>query len=187
MTDLRQPFLQLLHDYRVHCEPEQRSVVDRFEAFCSAHPDCFERTNTAGHVVGSAWLVSKDGERVLLTHHRKLGRWLQLGGHADGDGHLPGVALREAQEESGLLALVGEHNLFDLDVHVIPARPEAPEHVHYDARFVVRATGTEAFAVSEESLDLAWRPVAEVAEDAGLEDAVRRMARKWLARGKARP
>ena len=64
---------------------------------CQGHPDCYERTSPTGHFTGSAWLVSGDGQRVLLTHHRKLDRWLQLGGHADGSGDLAEVALREAR------------------------------------------------------------------------------------------
>ena len=71
----------------------------------AGHPDCFERSCVPGHVTGSAWLVSHDRSRFLLTHHRKLGRWLQLGGHSDGDPDTAQVALREAREESGIAAL----------------------------------------------------------------------------------
>ena len=119
---------------------------------------------------------------MLLTHHRKLQRWLQLGGHADGERDLAGVALREAQEESGLDGLAVEPELFDLDRHWIPERGEVPGHWHYDARFVVRAAAGEAFSVSEESLDLAWRPIAGLVDDPAVDDSMRRMAAKWLAR-----
>src|SRR5688572_26513021 len=84
---------------------EEAQVRNDFLAFIAANADCCERTLVSGHCTGSAWLVSADGERVLLTHHRKLQRWLQLGGHADGDTDLAAVALREAQEESGLAGL----------------------------------------------------------------------------------
>lgn len=97
-------------------------------------PQAFLRSNLAGHFTGSAWLVSGDGQRALLMHHRKLNRWLQPGGHADGDTDLARVALREAEEESGLSELVVEPDIFDLDRHRIPARGEEPEHWHYDAR-----------------------------------------------------
>jgi 8-oxo-dGTP pyrophosphatase MutT (NUDIX family) len=161
-------------------DDRDRTVLDLFRSFAAEYPDCCERTLAIGHFTGSAWLVSSDGERVLLTHHRKLDRWLQLGGHADGDGDLANVALREAEEESGLtdLAIVAE--IFDLDRHAIPARGSEPEHWHYDVRYVVRALGSEAFAVGEESHDLAWRSISELSGDSTVDESVRRMATKWL-------
>ncbi|MGY6517712.1 MAG: NUDIX hydrolase [Lysobacteraceae bacterium] len=162
--------------------PQQADAAAEFKRFLDSSPDVFRREHAVGHFTGSCWLVSADGQRVLLTHHRKLGRWLQLGGHADGDEDLARVALTEAHEESGLTGLVLEPGIFDLDRHVIPARKADPEHFHYDVRYVVRATADEAFVVSEESHDLAWRPVAELAGEVGLDDSVRRMARRWLER-----
>jgi 8-oxo-dGTP pyrophosphatase MutT (NUDIX family) len=162
--------------------PEQAAETRLFADFLVSSPDVFERRHPPGHFTGSAWLVSADGQRVLLTHHRKLARWLQLGGHADGDTDLSRVALREAEEESGLVDLVLEGGIFDLDRHAIPARGADPEHWHYDVRFVVRATGSEDFAISEESLELAWKPVAEIAADATADESMRRMAAKWLRR-----
>ncbi len=126
--------------------------------------------------------MSADSERVLLTHHRKLGRWLQLGGHADGDRDLARVALREAEEESGLVDLQVEPAIFDLDRHWIPARGDEPGHWHYDVRYVVRATGSEHFAVSEESLALAWMPIDALAIDPATDVSLRRMARRWMTR-----
>lgn len=153
-----------------------------FIDFLDHQPQPFKRSNRAGHFTGSAWLVSADGRRALLTHHRKLDRWLQPGGHADGDSDLARVALREAEEESGLRDLLGEGSIFDLDRHLIPARGDEPAHWHYDVRYVVRATGSEVFAISEESHALAWRDIAELTGEAGLDESVRRMAAKWLRR-----
>ncbi len=168
-----------LADYRRR-HPGEAASNDLFSGFLASDGALFERHHPPGHFTGSAWLASGDGRRVLLTHHRKLGRWLQLGGHADGDADLAQVALREAQEESGLGELVLEPAIFDIDRHAIPARGSEPEHWHYDVRFVVRATGSEDFAVSEESLALAWRPVAEIAGDPSSDQSLRRMAEKWL-------
>jgi 8-oxo-dGTP pyrophosphatase MutT (NUDIX family) len=121
---------------------------------------------------------------VLLTHHRKLGLWLQLGGHADGDSDLARVALKEAEEESGLRDLALAPGIFDLDRHWIPQHREVPPHWHYDVRFVVRAYGDEeAFVVSDESHDLAWRDIAALADDPDADASVRRMARKWMLHG----
>ena len=161
--------------------PAVINVRDQFLQFASEHVDCCERTLAIGHFTGSAWLVSADGERVLLTHHRKLGRWLQLGGHADGDGDLAAVARREAEEESGLSGLALEGGIFDMDRHLIPARGNEPAHWHYDVRFVVRASD-ENFKVSEESHSLAWKSIADIAADSFADESMRRMAAKWLGR-----
>ena len=173
--------LDLLDRHRAEC-PEAAEAVDLFRDFGLSHPDAYERSCVPGHYTGSAWLVSADGERVLLLHHRKLDRWLQPGGHADGDTDLARVALKEAEEETGLTGLELEPGIFDLDRHLIPARKQDPEHFHYDVRFVVRALGSEQFTVSDESHALEWRPVRDVAEDASADPSVRRMARKWLQR-----
>jgi len=181
LTHTQQQVLDLLAGYRTH-NPRDEQARREFNDFAAAHADCCERTLSVGHFTGSAWLVSADGKQVLLTHHRKLGRWLQLGGHADGDGDLAQVALREAEEESGLTGLSLNPEIFDLDRHAIPARGAEPMHWHYDVRFVVRATDNEQFEVSEESHDLAWRPVAEIINDAEADESLRRMARKWVGR-----
>jgi 8-oxo-dGTP pyrophosphatase MutT (NUDIX family) len=162
--------------------PEQRDIAALFRDFVGSEPRCCERALASGHLTGSAWLVSPDGRRVLLTHHRKLDRWLQPGGHADGDADLARVALREADEETGVPGLVLEPGIFDLDRHWIPERKGEPAHWHYDVRFVVRATSSEEFVVSEESHALAWRPVEDVANDEHADESVRRMAQKWMGR-----
>ena len=161
------------------------AVTDRFLALLDARSRAFERDEYQdGHLTGSAWLVSRDGERALLTHHRKLGLWVQPGGHADGDHDLPRVALREATEESGIPGLVLERGIFDVDRHVIPRRDDVPAHCHYDVRFVVRATTDERYVVGEESMDLAWRPVTDLVADPLVDASVQRMARRWLARSR---
>jgi 8-oxo-dGTP pyrophosphatase MutT (NUDIX family) len=170
-----------LSDYRTRW-PAEGATVGLFEQLLGDGAHGFVRERLAGHFTASAWLVSSDGRRVLLTHHRKLGRWLQLGGHADGDQDLARAALREAREESGLDGLALEPGIFDLDRHRIPEHGGVPAHWHYDVRYVVRAGGDEAFTVSGESHALAWRPVADLADAPGLDGSVRRMARKWLAR-----
>jgi 8-oxo-dGTP pyrophosphatase MutT (NUDIX family) len=180
-TDFRAPLLDLLDQYQ-RAGPEAEPAVRLFREFAVAHADCLERTCLLGHLTGSAWLIDGTGQRVLLTHHRKLNKWLQLGGHADGDADLARVALREAEEESGLGDLVVEPAIFDLDRHMIPARGGEPAHWHYDVRFVVRAGKSEAFVVTDESHALAWREIAEIAVDSSVDESVRRMARKWLKR-----
>jgi 8-oxo-dGTP pyrophosphatase MutT (NUDIX family) len=177
----RAPLLAALSDYAAR-HPEEAPVIERFTRFVRAHGDCFHRTLAIGHVTGSAWIVNAAGDAVLLTHHRKLNRWLQPGGHADGDPDVLAVARREADEETGLTPLVPvETAIFDLDIHTIPARGAEPAHDHFDVRYAIRHTGDGLFAVSAESHDLAWVPIARL-DDYTDEDSMHRMARKWLAR-----
>jgi 8-oxo-dGTP pyrophosphatase MutT (NUDIX family) len=107
--------------------------------------------------------MDADRTRFLLTLHRKLGRWLNPGGHADGDSDLAAVGLREAQEESGLKSVrLLSRALFDFDRHWIPERKDVPGHFHYDFRFLCEADPLEPLQISEESVDLAWVSRAEV-------------------------
>ena len=159
--------------------PGEAEVVAHFLALLADPSDPFVRERLAGHFTASSWLVAADGARTLLTHHRKLGLWLQLGGHADGDRDLARAALREAEEESGLPGLSIEPGIFDLDRHWIPEHKGVPAHWHYDVRYVVRAGAEEAFVVSDESHALAWRDIAALARDDAADASVRRMARKW--------
>lgn len=174
-------FLQAaLLDYRRRWGDEASAVED-FLALLGDEENPFVRERRAGHFTGAAWLVSADGRRVLLTHHRKLDRWLQLGGHADGDANMRRVALKEAEEESGLKDLSVDPDIFDLDRHWIPEHKNVPGHWHYDVRYVVRAGPEEAFVVSDESHALAWRDIAALLQDASLDESLHRMARKWIA------
>ena len=158
--------------------PAEQAVVADFLSFVQAHENCFDRSLREGHVTGSSWIVDRPHKHCLLTHHKKLGRWLQLGGHADGDSQVMRVATREAEEESGLkqLALVSRE-IFDIDVHLIPEREQEPAHYHYDVRFLFEADKNEMLVVSEESNDLAWVPLASI-EDYSCEESILRMVRK---------
>ena len=177
----RKPLLDVLERYLAR-HPEERVAVDHLRQFVRANPDCFSRSCVDGHLTASAWIVSHDHARFLLTHHAKLDRWLQLGGHADGDPDLVAVALREAREESGLdeftvLSPHGESAPLDVDVHLIPARGDEPAHLHHDVRYLLVAGRDPVLRVSDESLDLRWFPRA-AADDLLEDESLRRMARK---------
>ena len=161
--------------------PEEMVTAERFVQLLAAEPGAFLRTTPLGHITGSAWVVDPTEENVLLTHHKKLGIWVQLGGHADGEPNVLSVALKEAEEESGISKLVPvSHDIFDIDIHTIPANSSHPEHLHYDVRFAIAAETTE-YIVSDESHDLAWVPIAHM-KNVTQEESMLRMASKWLNR-----
>ena len=171
---------KLLEGLRVYqqANPEELELVDRFDSFINENVDCFDRSNLEGHVTGSAWLVSPDGRQVLLTHHKKLGRWLQLGGHSDGEPNTLLVSQREAEEESGLKVQPLDESIFDIDIHEIPARADEPTHLHFDVRFLFRARDLK-FVVSSESHDLRWVDLLNI-EQFSNEWSVVRMRDKYL-------
>ena len=181
----RQPILIALADYRSR-HPEEADVVDRFDGFVRDEPSCFDNDCWSGHVTGSSWLLDTTGNRALLTHHKKLDKWLQLGGHSDGNPDTLAVALREAHEESGLAVTAVDSAILDLDVHQIPARGDQPAHFHYDVRYLLQVSGTESFAVSDESHELAWVAPGEI-ESFSREWSVLRMAQKVAARPDRNP
>jgi 8-oxo-dGTP pyrophosphatase MutT (NUDIX family) len=180
--------LAALLERHVAAAPEDAPAAARFAALMRAREDCLLRSCEIGHVTASALVLSSDLERCLLTHHRKLGRWLQLGGHVDGEARVHLAALREANEESGLqrLAFLGHDGAacdplpVDLDVHPIPAHGLEPRHEHHDVRFALVATGDEEVVVSDESLALRWFEVEAVA-GSGFEPSLARLARRVLA------
>ncbi len=178
--DAREDVVRQLREYRTRWTNEAETV-DRFIDFIVSQPDAFRRELAIGHVTGSAWVVDRAGTHVLLTHHKKLNMWVQLGGHADGDADVFRVALREAEEESGLKSIAAvSRRIFDVDVHRIPARGAVPAHFHWDVRYAFRAAGDETYRVSDESHDLRWIDIRSL-EAVTAEESMLRMARKWLA------
>lgn len=173
------PVIALLEAHaELDLAPMEAMAVAETIRFVREHPDCLLRTCLEGHLTGSAWIVSPDRRQTLLTHHRKLDKWLQLGGHADADPDLLAVAMREANEESGLSRLRPVTGaLFDVDRHRIPARGAEPEHWHHDLRFMIEADPAEPLVISNESKELAWVEVARVTS-LNPEESMARMVRK---------
>jgi 8-oxo-dGTP pyrophosphatase MutT (NUDIX family) len=154
---------RLLAQLAAHDPADAAEAADRdaIAAFVERHPDPFDRGIAEGHLTGSAVVISADGERVLLLHHKKLQRWLQPGGHADaGEATGEAVALREALEETSIPGLAlhpAAPAPLDVDVHDIPARPGEPAHQHLDLRYLfVAPVGATASHDAAESTALRW-------------------------------
>ena len=160
--------------------PEEMAPNDMLK-FLDEETGYFLRNNYNGHFTGSAWIVSPDKSNILMTHHKKLGKWLQLGGHADGESDLLKVALREATEESGIQQFkVLSEEIFDLDIHGIPQNNSELGHLHYDVRFLIEADPTgEAVIISDESHDVTWIPLADVVK-LNPEVSIQRMIKKTI-------
>jgi 8-oxo-dGTP pyrophosphatase MutT (NUDIX family) len=178
---------KLVDALRLHrcADEEERRDRDRILSFVGSHADPFDRRIAQGHLTASALVVSGDGERVLLLHHRKLDRWLQPGGHAEaGEVEGEAIALREALEETGIEGLALHSTAprpLDIDVHAIPARRDEPAHEHLDLRYLVLAPENAAITLNaDESHALRWFCWHELAE-LGLDSGLRR------AFAKARP
>jgi 8-oxo-dGTP pyrophosphatase MutT (NUDIX family) len=173
----RQPLLTLLRNH-TPADANEAAMTAQTIVFVEANPDCFERTLAEGHITGSAWITSPNGQQVVLIHHRKLDRWFQPGGHADGDPDVAAVALREAQEETGLpnLALASPQ-IFDVDIHLIPVRGDMRAHLHYDIRFRLKSDEKIIIGENAEVKAIQWLNLDE-AEALADSESVGRMVRK---------
>lgn len=171
---------KLLEEYNP-VYPEEKVYKEQMLTFMQHHPDCFERSLEIGHFTASSWLVNNDNSKALLTLHAKLNKWLQLGGHADGDHDLLAVSIKEAQEESGILNIVPiSDKIFDISIHLIPAISKEKAHYHYDVRFLLQAVSDEPFIKNHESNELRW--ISKNKEDLPTDNwAVVRMFDKWIA------
>lgn len=135
----------------------------RILAFCARHRDALHRSCATGHLTGSALVVDPASARILLLFHAKVRRWLQPGGHADGDANLAAVALREAREETGIEGLRVVTPAIDLDVHVFRSAAGAePDHLHLDVRHLVVAPVGATLAANHESIDQRWAALEEL-------------------------
>ncbi len=176
-TLLRRSLAALLDAYAARW-PDETEVVGRFREFLASGEILQGKANPARHITASTWIIDAAHTEALLTHHAKLNKWVQLGGHTDEGEPWAEAALREAREESGLSKLrFVDEELFDLDIHEIPARADTPAHWHYDLRFLIEADPAESLTISEESRDLAWVPLDRLG-DYTEEESQHRMARK---------
>lgn len=175
----REELVSFLKGYVSDFKEENIFASDFLELLRS--PRCFHRDHLPGHITGSAWIVDESKSHALLVHHAKLGKWLQPGGHADGDENVLNVATREVEEETGLTSTeLLIPRIFDLDIHPIPARKDFPEHLHYDIRFAFKASNQTELKISEESCDLKWIKLNEIPKLTGQNSSILRMIEKTI-------
>lgn len=159
---------------------EEINAKKEMIAFIESNTDCFERSLQKGHITASAWLLNKDMSQALLMHHAKLNAWFQLGGHCDGDSDALRVAIKEAQEESGIQGIEAVNDdIFDIDIHLIPENKKEKAHYHYDVRFLLRVNSEEQLIQNKESKELRWIH-KDVLTLPTRERSIIRMFGKWI-------
>ena len=160
---MRSRLILQLQAHRTHTQLESAHLRRMLEL--ATNPGAFARDHFApGHFTASAFVLSPTGDALLLILHRKLGLWLQPGGHVEAtDSDLESAARREVDEEVGLSALeCVVPTIFDVDIHRIPAHGREPAHEHFDVRFLFRSAGL-ALRHTGEVQAAQWVPLAEVA------------------------
>ena len=177
--------IELLQNYQSF-DAHETAMVARLKAFLSVEGEHFGRDLAGespdwGHVTGSSWILDESGQNVVLVFHGKLRKWVQPGGHCEGEGDVLSVAMREAREETGLDVRADEEAIFDVDAHEIPEYWNTPAHVHYDVRFLLRADSSQTPVVSDESGAVKWVSLDESRELSG-EDSIARMIAKTRLR-----
>lgn len=149
---------------------EDNRIINRFRSLLLETDAPFSRDQVPGHFTGSCFVLNPSQSEILLLHHKKLKKWLQMGGHCDGEIELSLVALREAKEESGsndITLLLS--SVVDLDIHKIPERKNEPEHYHYDLRFLAVCNSPNNIQMAEEESTalqwFSWDKAFEIAEE----------------------
>ncbi|OJV66686.1 MAG: hypothetical protein BGO41_04490 [Clostridiales bacterium 38-18] len=177
--DYREQLISLLNAYTPYEASDELSKQKTLD-FIASNDVIYGTLNPHGHITASSWLINFIGDSVLMTHHKKLDLWLQLGGHTELNESIQQSAMRETIEESGLKALdFVDAEIFDIDVHEIPLRKNQASHYHYDIRFLIRQTTEEGFTISDESNALKWVKLTEVNRLTNQRSVIR-MVEKYL-------
>ncbi len=172
----RGKLIQSISNYKI-LSKEDEVFKYRFINFIATHKNCFERSLEIGHITASAFIVDKKNEKILLLHHKKLNKWLQPGGHCDGEENVLKVAIKEVYEETGLKIDSLESDIFDLDIHTIPSNKTISQHEHFDIRFLFDLDSALQTRINEESNQLAWVSVKNL-EKYTNENSILRMRKK---------
>jgi 8-oxo-dGTP pyrophosphatase MutT (NUDIX family) len=172
----RDKLIQSISNYKIFSK-EDEVIKNRFLNFIATHKNCFERSLEIGHITASAFIIDKKNEKILLLHHKKLDKWLQPGGHCDGEENVLKVAIKEVFEETGINIAYQESDIFDLDIHTIPLHKNIPKHEHFDIRFLFDLDSTIQTEINEESNQLAWVSMNDL-ENYTNEESILRMRKK---------
>ncbi|WP_041649982.1 NUDIX hydrolase [Marivirga tractuosa] len=170
--------MKALQQYGPVFEEEEIHKNKMLHLYRTKGAEAFSRENLEAHFTASAWITNPHTNEVLLIHHKKLNKWLQPGGHADGETDLEKVARKEANEETGLSNLLLVSDMpFDIDIHIIPENKGVPQHYHYDVRFAYFCSDKNDTQINHESNDFQWVNINQV-EQLTKEPSLLRMVEK---------
>ena len=152
--------LTQLKRYRPRNPQEERDLSDLLRRLESGEP-LFDRSNTAAHITASAWVVSPDRALVLMAYHNLYDSWAWLGGHADGEQDLLSVALREVEEESGLIARPVTEEIFSVETLAVAGHEKhgeyIPSHLHLNVTYLLEADPAQPLRCKpDENSQVAW-------------------------------
>jgi 8-oxo-dGTP pyrophosphatase MutT (NUDIX family) len=169
--------LTLLQNYEPFFEKEKIFKKEMIH-FIENNKDFCTKNNTKGHITGSAWVIDNTQKNALLIHHKKLNKWLQMGGHIENqDITIFDTALREAKEESGITNFIIKEEIFDIDIHTIPQKNEVPEHLHYDIRILLICNETNFEHLQKEEINaIQWFSIEDLLQSEN--ESIQRMAQK---------
>jgi 8-oxo-dGTP pyrophosphatase MutT (NUDIX family) len=177
MPNIHKNLLEKLAIYKKK-HPQESKITDKFIDFVFSNPNCFSRRLEAGHLTTSCFLVGKEQSSCLLLHHKKLNKWLQPGGHLDGQSPQEAI-LKEIKEETGLQEVdFLQNEIFDLDIHFIAPYKDTKKHYHYDIRFLIGAK-TENIKKNHESKAICWVQFDKLSKYT-TERSILRMLQKFL-------
>ena len=166
-----------LRNYKAWNEQEERDR-DVMLRILDTMPDCFDRSNETAHFSASSWIINGDGTKVLMAYHNLYQAWAWTGGHADGEGDLLAVALREAQEESGVHAWPVTEDIYSVEILTVDGHEKrgryVPSHLHLNVTYLLQADEKEAIrSKADENAAVRWFT---------LNDAIKNCTEEWMVR-----